>query len=44
MATHSRSDGPGFALRDGLATVLGRLVPGAALRGLDKIYDWQPPT
>jgi 2-polyprenyl-6-methoxyphenol hydroxylase-like FAD-dependent oxidoreductase len=31
------------ALRDGLATVMGRLNPGAALRGLDKIYDWQPP-
>jgi 2-polyprenyl-6-methoxyphenol hydroxylase-like FAD-dependent oxidoreductase len=31
------------ALRDGLTAVMGRLNPGAALRGLDKIYDWQPP-
>jgi 2-polyprenyl-6-methoxyphenol hydroxylase-like FAD-dependent oxidoreductase len=31
------------ALRDGLAATMGRLNPGAALRGLDKIYDWQPP-
>jgi 2-polyprenyl-6-methoxyphenol hydroxylase-like FAD-dependent oxidoreductase len=31
------------ALRDGLATVVGKLRPGAALRGLDKIYDWRPP-
>ncbi|HEY6788475.1 MAG TPA: FAD-dependent monooxygenase [Trebonia sp.] len=31
------------AFRDGLVTVMGKLNPGAALRGLDKIYDWQPP-
>ncbi len=31
------------ALRDGLAAVMGKLSPGAAMRGLDKIYDWQPP-
>jgi 2-polyprenyl-6-methoxyphenol hydroxylase-like FAD-dependent oxidoreductase len=31
------------ALRDGLAAVMGRLNPGAALRGLDEIYDWRPP-
>ena len=32
------------ALRDGLAAVMGKLNPGAALRGLDKIYDWRPPS
>jgi 2-polyprenyl-6-methoxyphenol hydroxylase-like FAD-dependent oxidoreductase len=31
------------AFRDGLTAVMGKLSPGAALRGLDKIYDWQPP-
>ena len=31
------------AFRDGLTVVMGKLSPGAALRGLDKIYDWQPP-
>jgi 2-polyprenyl-6-methoxyphenol hydroxylase-like FAD-dependent oxidoreductase len=31
------------AFRDGLASVMGRLNPGSALNGLDKIYDWRPP-
>jgi 2-polyprenyl-6-methoxyphenol hydroxylase-like FAD-dependent oxidoreductase len=31
------------ALRDSLASLIGRLSPGAALRGLGKIYGWQPP-
>jgi 2-polyprenyl-6-methoxyphenol hydroxylase-like FAD-dependent oxidoreductase len=30
------------ALRDSLTTVMGKLSPDAAVRGLDKIYDWQP--
>jgi 2-polyprenyl-6-methoxyphenol hydroxylase-like FAD-dependent oxidoreductase len=33
----------GVAFRDGLVAIMGKLNPGAALRGLDKIYDWQPP-
>jgi 2-polyprenyl-6-methoxyphenol hydroxylase-like FAD-dependent oxidoreductase len=31
------------AFRDGIASVMGRLIPGSALNGLDKIYDWRPP-
>jgi 2-polyprenyl-6-methoxyphenol hydroxylase-like FAD-dependent oxidoreductase len=33
----------GVAFRDGLVAIMGKLNPGAALRGLDKIYDWKPP-
>jgi hypothetical protein len=32
-----------IALRDGLAMILGKLAPAAALRGLAPIYDWHPP-
>jgi 2-polyprenyl-6-methoxyphenol hydroxylase-like FAD-dependent oxidoreductase len=31
------------AVRDSLAAVVGKLGLGASLRGLDAIYDWQPP-
>jgi 2-polyprenyl-6-methoxyphenol hydroxylase-like FAD-dependent oxidoreductase len=31
------------ALRDTFASVMGKLNPAAALRGLSGIYDWQPP-
>jgi 2-polyprenyl-6-methoxyphenol hydroxylase-like FAD-dependent oxidoreductase len=31
------------ALRDTLAWLAGRLAPGAAVRGVAKVYDWQPP-
>jgi 2-polyprenyl-6-methoxyphenol hydroxylase-like FAD-dependent oxidoreductase len=34
---------PAIALRDGLAMILGKLAPNAALRGLAPIYDWHPP-
>jgi 2-polyprenyl-6-methoxyphenol hydroxylase-like FAD-dependent oxidoreductase len=30
-------------LRDALTRTAGRLAPGAALRGLGPVYDWQPP-
>jgi 2-polyprenyl-6-methoxyphenol hydroxylase-like FAD-dependent oxidoreductase len=31
------------AFRDELASVMGRIAPAAALRGLAPIYDWRPP-
>ena len=31
------------APRDTLASPTGKLNPAAALRGLNGIYDWQPP-
>jgi hypothetical protein len=31
------------ALRDTLTWTLGKLAPGAPLRGLARLYDWQPP-
>jgi len=31
------------AFRNTLTRLVGRLAPGAALRGLAPIYDWQPP-
>jgi 2-polyprenyl-6-methoxyphenol hydroxylase-like FAD-dependent oxidoreductase len=34
---------PAIAARDTTAWVLGKLAPGALLRGLDPIYDWHPP-
>jgi 2-polyprenyl-6-methoxyphenol hydroxylase-like FAD-dependent oxidoreductase len=34
---------PAVALRNGLTRVVGVLAPGAALRGLDSVYGWQPP-
>jgi 2-polyprenyl-6-methoxyphenol hydroxylase-like FAD-dependent oxidoreductase len=34
---------PAIAVRDGLAMTLGKIAPGAALRGLATIYDWHPP-
>lgn len=34
---------PAVAARDAAAWLLGKLAPGAALRGLGAIYDWQPP-
>jgi len=26
-----------------MTLLLGKLVPGAPLRGLARLYDWQPP-
>jgi len=34
---------PAVAARNTAAALLGKLAPGAALRGLGPIYDWQPP-
>jgi 2-polyprenyl-6-methoxyphenol hydroxylase-like FAD-dependent oxidoreductase len=34
---------PAVAFRDTVAQLTGKLAPGAALRGLAPIYDWQPP-
>jgi hypothetical protein len=34
---------PAVAARDALALVVGRLMPGAALRGLAPVLDWRPP-
>jgi 2-polyprenyl-6-methoxyphenol hydroxylase-like FAD-dependent oxidoreductase len=31
------------ALRDSLAAVLGKVAPGAALRGVAPVLDWRPP-
>jgi hypothetical protein len=33
---------PAVAARDTTARVLGKLAPGALLRGLGPIYDWRP--
>ena len=33
---------PAVAVRNTTARVLGRLAPGALLRGLGPIYDWRP--
>jgi 2-polyprenyl-6-methoxyphenol hydroxylase-like FAD-dependent oxidoreductase len=33
---------PGVAVRDTTARVLGKIAPGALLRGLAPIYDWRP--
>jgi hypothetical protein len=32
------------AFRNTVTRLTGKLAPGAALRGLAPIYDWQPPT
>jgi hypothetical protein len=40
---HARRSRPAIAARDTTAWVLGKLAPGALLRGLDPIYDWHPP-
>ena len=34
---------PAVAFRNATAWLMGKLAPGAALRGLAAIYDWQPP-
>jgi 2-polyprenyl-6-methoxyphenol hydroxylase-like FAD-dependent oxidoreductase len=34
---------PAVAARNTAVGLLGKLAPGAALRGLGPIYDWQPP-
>jgi 2-polyprenyl-6-methoxyphenol hydroxylase-like FAD-dependent oxidoreductase len=34
---------PAVAARDAIALVVGRLMPGAALRGFDPVLDWRPP-
>jgi 2-polyprenyl-6-methoxyphenol hydroxylase-like FAD-dependent oxidoreductase len=34
---------PAVAFRNTVARVIGKLAPGAALRGLAPIYGWQPP-
>jgi len=34
---------PAVAARNTAAALLGKLAPGAALRGLGPIYDWRPP-
>jgi hypothetical protein len=34
---------PAIAVRNTLAALGGRLAPGAALRSLTPVYDWQPP-
>jgi 2-polyprenyl-6-methoxyphenol hydroxylase-like FAD-dependent oxidoreductase len=34
---------PTVAFRNALIRLTGKLAPGAALRGLASIYDWQPP-
>jgi 2-polyprenyl-6-methoxyphenol hydroxylase-like FAD-dependent oxidoreductase len=34
---------PATALRDAVTWTLGKLAPRAPLRGITRIYDWQPP-
>jgi len=34
---------PAVAARDAIALAVGRLMPGAALRGLAPVLDWRPP-
>ena len=34
---------PAVAARDALALAVGRLMPGAALRGLSPVLNWRPP-
>jgi 2-polyprenyl-6-methoxyphenol hydroxylase-like FAD-dependent oxidoreductase len=34
---------PAVAFRNTVARVIGKVAPGAALRGLAPIYGWQPP-
>jgi 2-polyprenyl-6-methoxyphenol hydroxylase-like FAD-dependent oxidoreductase len=34
---------PAIAFRNTVIRLTGKLAPGAALRGLVPIYDWQPP-
>jgi 2-polyprenyl-6-methoxyphenol hydroxylase-like FAD-dependent oxidoreductase len=34
---------PAVAVRNTLARVAGKVAPGAAIRGLSRIYGWQPP-
>jgi 2-polyprenyl-6-methoxyphenol hydroxylase-like FAD-dependent oxidoreductase len=34
---------PAVAFRDTLTRLAGKLASGAALRGLDSVYGWQPP-
>jgi 2-polyprenyl-6-methoxyphenol hydroxylase-like FAD-dependent oxidoreductase len=34
---------PAVAFRNTVIRLTGKLAPGAALRGLAPIYDWQPP-
>jgi 2-polyprenyl-6-methoxyphenol hydroxylase-like FAD-dependent oxidoreductase len=41
MAT--RASPPAVAMRNMLASLAGRLAPGAALRSLTPVYGWQPP-
>jgi 2-polyprenyl-6-methoxyphenol hydroxylase-like FAD-dependent oxidoreductase len=38
-----RTGATGVAVRDGVALVVGKFMPGAALRSLAPVLDWRPP-
>lgn len=38
-----RTGATGMAVRDGVALVVGKFMPGAALRSLAPVLDWWPP-
>ncbi|HVT66948.1 MAG TPA: FAD-dependent monooxygenase [Trebonia sp.] len=42
-AMYKLASPPAVALRDAIVSLVGKVAPDAAMRGVDPIFDWRPP-